>query len=86
MHRGERPRGTLHLQAFEELDGFAERLELARRTLVPPRAWIVQQHRWARAGSPLILAAYLVHLARLPFWAARAWWFRLRARRAVRAR
>ena len=41
-------------------------------------------HRWAPAGGPPIVAAYVVHLARLPVWAARARRFRLRARRAGR--
>ncbi len=83
-HRGKRPRGTLHVQALQELDSFATRVQFARRSLLPPRAWILQQYRWARAGGPLVVAAYLVHLARVPVWAARALRFRMHARRAAR--
>jgi hypothetical protein len=85
-NRGERPRGTLQLQALGELDSFGERLDLARRSLLPPRAWIIQEYHWARAGGPLIVAAYAFHWMRLPQWAARAWRHRLQARRAARAR
>lgn len=81
-HREERPRGTLHLQALQELDSSAERLALARRWLFPPRAWIAQEHRWTRGLAPLLLAAYALHLGRLPVWAARAWRFQARAGRA----
>lgn len=84
MHRQERPRGTVHLHALHELGGVAERLQIVRGLLFPPRAWLAQEHPWARSSGPLIIAAYAVHLARLPLWAARAWRFRARARRAGR--
>jgi hypothetical protein len=85
-NRGGQPRGTLRLQALLELDSLSDRLELARRSLLPPQAWIIHEFRWARAGSPLIVAAYAFHWLRLPLWAARGWRHRLRARRAARTR
>ena len=85
-HRGARPRGTLQLQALQELGSLSERLGLARRSLLPSRTWIIQEYPWARAGTPLILAAYAFHWMRLPLWAARSWRHRLHARRAARAR
>jgi hypothetical protein len=85
-HREVRPRGTVHLHALRELDGFAARLQILRGLLLPPRAWLAQEHRWTRSRGPLILAAYALHFVQLPAWAARAWWFRARARRAGRLR
>lgn len=84
MHRQERPRGAVHLYALQELKGVADRLRILRRLLFPSRAWLAQEHRWIRSSGPLLIAAYAVHLARLPLWAARAWRFRARARRAGR--
>jgi hypothetical protein len=81
-HRGERPRGTFHLQAFVEAQTPLEHLDVLRRSLLPRRAWIIQQHPWARPGGWRVLAAYGLQLAKAPAWAARAWRFRRRVRRA----
>jgi Uncharacterised nucleotidyltransferase len=84
--RHQRPRGTFHLQALADARGARERLQVLRRSLLPSRVWIMHQHPWARAGGLRIIAAYGAHLARAPRWAARAWLYRGRARRAERAR
>jgi hypothetical protein len=85
-HQRDRPRGTFHLQAFADAAQTRERLTILRRSLLPGRVWIVRQHPWARRGRLHVIAAYGVHLARAPGWAARAWLFRGRARRAGRPR
>jgi hypothetical protein len=85
-HRHARPRGTFHLQAFADARSARERVRILRRSLLPSQAWIMHQHPWARAGGLRVIAAYGAHLARAPAWAARAWLFRGRARRAGRAR
>ena len=85
-HRHARPRGTFHLQALADARGARERVRILRRSLLPSQAWIMHQHPWARAGGLRVIAAYGAHLARAPGWAARAWLFRGRARRAGRAR
>ena len=84
-HDHERPRGTFHLQALSDADTWVERLQTLRRSLFPGKAWIANQHSWAR-GRLSVAAAYALHLARAPLWAARAWMFSQRARRAGRAR
>jgi Uncharacterised nucleotidyltransferase len=84
--RHRRPRGTFHVQALADARGARERLEVLRRSLLPSRVWIMHQHPWARAGGLRVIAAYGAHLARAPGWAARAWLYRGRARRAGRAR
>jgi hypothetical protein len=83
-HREVRPRGTVHLHALGELDGVAARLQILRGLLLPSRTWIAREHRWTRSRGPLIVAAYALHFVQLPGWAARAWWYRARARRAGR--
>lgn len=85
-HRPDRPRGTFHLQALAEATGVRERFRILRRSLLPNRVWIMNQHPWARPGGLRVIAAYGAHLARGPGWAARAWLFHRRARRAGRAR
>lgn len=80
-HRGERPRGTLHLQALAEAQSPRDVLDVLRRSLLPRRAWIIYEHPWARPGGLRVLAAYGVHLAKTPVWAARAWRFRRRSAR-----
>ena len=86
-HRVKRPVGALHLQALEELGGFRERLSVVRRSVVPPRSWIVAQYRWVRRPRGLrFVAAYALHIARLPVWVVRAGRFRVYARRASRGR
>jgi hypothetical protein len=81
-HRAERPRGTFHLQALTDAQSVRDRLDVLRRSLFPQRAWIIAQHPWAEGGSLRVLAGYAAHIARAPVWAARAWGFRWRARRA----
>ena len=83
-HRGERPRGTFHVQAFAEARGIRGRFDVLRRSLFPRREWIVSAHPWSRPGGIRVLAAYGVHLLTAPAWAARAWTFRRGARRADR--
>ena len=85
-HRHARPRGTFHLQALADARGARERVRILRRSLLPSQAWIMHEHPWARAGGLRVIAAYGAHLARAPGWAASAWLFRRRARRAGRAR
>ena len=77
-HRGERPRGTFHLEAFSQARGIRERMNLLRRSLVPTREWIVWEHPEAETSRLRLFAAYCAHLARAPAWAARAWRFRRR--------
>jgi hypothetical protein len=85
-HLASRPRGTFHLRALAEARSLRDRLRIARRSLLPSRAWITHQHPWAHEGRLYVAAAYGLHLARAPVWAARAWRFRRRAGRAARAR
>jgi Uncharacterised nucleotidyltransferase len=82
-HRGERPRGTFHLQAFSEARGLRDRMDLVRRSLLPTRAWIVWEHPWAARGRLRLSAAYCVHILRAPAWAIRAWRFRRRYRKGL---
>jgi Uncharacterised nucleotidyltransferase len=84
-HQHERPRGTYHLQALADAGRWSERLKILRRSLLPGRTWIANQHPWASAHLG-VTAAYGLHLARAPLWATRAWVFRQRAQRAGRAR
>jgi hypothetical protein len=81
-HRGERPRGTLHLQAFSQAATLRERASVLRRALLPEPKWIAQQYPWARDRGVRLVAGYAAHLARTPVWAARAWSFGRRARQA----
>jgi hypothetical protein len=81
-HRGERPPGTFHVQALAEARSTRDRLDVLRRSLFPRRAWIDLRHPWARRGGLRVLAAYGMHLVSAPTWAARAWRFRWRTRRA----
>src|SRR5579862_451064 len=83
-HRWSRPRGTFHLGALADAQGLGPRLDILRRTLFPTRAWLTFEYRWARRGGICLVAAYAVHVARAPAWAARAWLFTRRARRASR--
>ena len=84
-HVHERPRGTFHLQAFVDAAGGRERLRVLRRSLLPSRLWITNQHQWARTGGLRVIAAYGVHLSRSPVLAGRAWLYRRRARRGMRS-
>ena len=83
-HRDTRPRGTFHLQALAGAASGSARMAVLRRALLPTRRWIVRRYPWASAGPLPLVAAYAAHIARLPALAARAWWFRRRARRAGR--
>lgn len=83
-NRADRPRGTFHLQALAEADGLRARCRIVRRALLPRRAWIVHTYPWARHGGLRLIAAYGVHVARVPRWAARTWRFRSREQRLDR--
>jgi hypothetical protein len=85
-HRPSRPRGTFHIRGLRDAPGWAARVAIVRRSLLPTRAWITDQTPWARRGAAWLLAAYALHLARAPSWALRAWRFDRRARRAGRPR
>lgn len=76
--RGDRPRGTFHMQAFSEARGLRERLNLLRRSLLPTRAWILWENPKARRSRLRLVTAYCAHLLRAPAWAVRAWRFRRR--------
>jgi hypothetical protein len=80
-HRNERPRGVFHLQAFTDASSLRERIGVARRSLLPARAWIVWERPWAARGGLWLSAAYAMHIMRAPVWVARAWAFRREARR-----
>jgi len=75
-----RPRGTFHLDALLESQG-AARLAVLRRALLPSRGWVIAAHPWAYLGGVRLLAAYLLHIASAPRWAAKAWTYRRRAAR-----
>jgi hypothetical protein len=81
-HRGDRPRGTLHLQALSRASTLRDRMSVLRRSLLPPGVWIAWQYPWASDHGLRLIAGYTMHLARTPVWAGRAWRFRRRARRA----
>ncbi len=82
LHREARPRGAFHLQAMARARGPRQRLEVLRRSLLPTRRWIAYQYPWAAASRVRLVAAYGAHLLRAPVWAARAWRYRRRERRA----
>jgi Uncharacterised nucleotidyltransferase len=82
-HRDTRPRGTFHLDALAQASSLRERLGVLRRSLLPHRAWIAWEYRWTGDSRARTLAAYLIHIGRAPVWAAQAWRFRRRARRAA---
>jgi Uncharacterised nucleotidyltransferase len=82
-HRDTRPRGTFHLDAFAQASSLPERIDVLRRSLLPARAWILWEYRWAGENRARTLAAYIIHIARAPVWAARSWRFRRGARRAA---
>jgi hypothetical protein len=56
--RDSRPRGTFHLDAFTRAGSVGERLDVLRRSLLPPRAWIAWEYRWADGRRLRIAAAY----------------------------
>ena len=79
-----RPRGTFHLRAWRDAKGPRERLRVLRRALLPRPRWIRRQFPWAERRRWLLPAAYALHIARAPLWAARAMRFRRSAGRAYR--
>jgi hypothetical protein len=81
-HRAERPRGTFHVEAFRDASTLRERAAVARRALFPDRRWLAVEYHWSQRGAVWRALAYGLHAARSPVWAARAWAFRRRARRA----
>lgn len=82
LHRDARPRGTFHVRALADADGWRARAGILRRSMFPRRAWIQRQFPWARRGGWMaITGGYAAHLACAPLWAARAWWFLHSARR-----
>jgi hypothetical protein len=85
-HRAARPRGTFHIRALAEAGSVSDRLRILRRALLPNREWIVHQHPAAQHSTARLIGAYAVHLARAPAWAARAWLFRQKAKRAAQRR
>jgi hypothetical protein len=80
-HRSARPRGTYHLNALARAGTVRERIDVLRRSLLPRRAWIAWEYRWAEDRPARLLAAYTIHIARAPVWAVRAWRFHRGARR-----
>jgi hypothetical protein len=83
-NRDARPRGTFHLQALARAPGAKGRLGVLRRSLFPTRKWIANQYPWVAGSGRRLVAAYGAHLLRTPVWAARAWRYRRRLRRAGR--
>jgi hypothetical protein len=77
------PRGTFHLKALSEARGIRDRVRVIRRALFPSRAWIRWELRWTAKGRARLFAGYVVHVARAPAWAIRAWQFRRRERREI---
>lgn len=78
-HRLDRPRGTFHVEALGSAPGLRGRLGLLRKALLPGRRWLEIEFHWAKRGPVRLALAYVLHLARAPVWAARAWLFRRRA-------
>ena len=81
-HRDLRPRGTFHFQALARARGARARADVLRRSLLPSREWIAWEYPWAHRSRARLVAAYGAHLLRAPLWAARAWRYRSRERRA----
>jgi Uncharacterised nucleotidyltransferase len=81
-HGGAGQHGTFPLQAFRQARTLSERVSVLRRSLLPRAEWIAWQYPWARGTRLRMLAARVLHLVRAPLWAARAWQFRRRGRRA----
>jgi hypothetical protein len=79
-NRAGRPRGTFHVDALRQARTRGERLYVIRRALLPSRAWITWEMRWAARGRMHLLAAYAVHILRAPVWALRAVGYRRRSR------
>ncbi len=82
LRREGRPPGAFHLGALSEARGFGEHVALLRSALLPSRHWIARRYPWAASSSRRMAAARAAHLVRAPSWAARAWWYRRRQRKA----
>jgi hypothetical protein len=52
--------------------------------MFPSRRWLAVEYPWTERGPLRGAAGYLLHVARAPLWAGRAWAFRRRVRRAAR--
>lgn len=72
MQRDSRPRGTFHLASFQQASGWRSRLDVVRRSLLPPSAWVSRQFPWARRSRVTMAAGYAMHMLRAPLWTARA--------------
>lgn len=73
-------RGSYLVEALRRADAPTERVRVLWRALVPPRAWIAWDKPWATRGRAYLAAAYALHLARAPVWAARVLAHRARGR------
>lgn len=71
-NRDSRPRGTFHLEALAEARSAREKVDIVRRALLPSRAWLSWELRWATRSRAHLALAYLTHIARAPVWAVRA--------------
>jgi hypothetical protein len=67
-----RPRGTFHLEALIGSGSVRDKLGVVRRALLPTRAWIGWEMRWATRSPAHLALAYVLHIARSPAWAVRA--------------
>jgi hypothetical protein len=81
-HRHARPRGTFHLQALERAETAREKIDVLRRSLFPNSTWMASNYAWVCSSRLRLAASYGLHLLRAPAWAARAWRYRRRERRA----
>lgn len=81
MQRDLRPRGTFHLASFQGATGWRSRVEVVRRSLLPPPAWLIRQFPWARRSRLTMAIGYAMHMLRAPLWTARAMRFDRLARR-----
>ena len=84
--RGDRPRGTFHVEAWRQARGLRQRANVLRRSLFPTQRWIRFYVPWAARGRAWMVLAYAWHILRAPLWAARAGRYLARARRADRER
>jgi hypothetical protein len=71
-NRDSRPRGTFHLDALAEARSAREKVDIIRRALLPSRAWLSWEMRWATRSHAHLALAYLMHIVRAPLWAVRA--------------
>lgn len=74
-HRDIRPRGTQYVGALARARTLRARTRVVRQALLPPRAWIRWEMRWASRSRGHLAAAYSLHMFRAPLWAVRAYRF-----------